>query len=86
MLVILLFSVYYQYQFHKQLNNEGQMKVEDGRGKNSTEAAKKNKESVREWFNKNPHSTITACCKGLNLTYKPVRKYIDLIQEEEKEA
>lgn len=58
------------------------MKVSDGRGANKKIDAKRNKNAVRDWFKQNPDSTITECCKGLGLTYTPVRKHLNALIEE----
>lgn len=53
------------------------MEIVDGRGLNKKEDAKRNFEAVRLWFKDNPNSTITECCKGLGLSYTPVRKHLN---------
>lgn len=59
------------------------MIILDGRGKNMLEIKKKNRERVKKWFEDNPGSTITECCKKLNMVYGTVRSHIDALYEDE---
>lgn len=61
------------------------MNVIDGRGQNQKEAAMVNQKIIKEWFAKNPNSTIKECCDAVNLTYKTVRKHINSIKSESYE-
>lgn len=60
------------------------MKVTDGRGVYKTLVAKKNKKSVALWFKNNPGSTITECCRALNLSYPTVRKNLNALIEKKE--
>ena len=57
------------------------MIVVDGRGFHGKQIAKKNLEKIKEWFCKNPESTITDCCKNTGLSYPTVKKHLSKIPE-----
>jgi len=59
------------------------MEIADGRRKRMSEIKATNKARVKKWFEDNPGSTITKCCKELNLVYMTVRCHIDSIYEDE---
>lgn len=57
------------------------MILNDGRGKNKVEQAKRNRSLVREFFENNPGSTLTDCQRNLNLSYTTVRRHLDEIMK-----
>ena len=55
------------------------MKIADGRKFRSEKIKLINRQSVSDWFKKNPNTTITDCCKGTGLSYPTVKGHINAI-------
>lgn len=53
-----------------------------GRGDFKKEVARKNRETIRAWLEKNPDGTLTDCKNATGLAYATVRKHIDAIKQE----
>ena len=53
-----------------------------GRGEYKKEIARKNRDSIRAWLEKNPGKTLTECKKATGFSYATVRKHIDAIKQE----
>lgn len=53
-----------------------------GRGEYKKEIARKNRDRIRAWLEKNPGKTLTECKNDTGLAYATVRKHIDAIKKE----
>ena len=53
-----------------------------GKGEHKKELARKNREIIRAWLEKNPGKTVTDCKKDTGFSYITVRKHIDAIKQE----
>lgn len=62
------------------------MKLTDGRVRRSKAMAHKNKELIKNWLVDKPDSTITEICRGVGLSYPTVRRHIDELAKEQKQA
>lgn len=54
-----------------------------GRGEYKKEIARKNRERIRAWLEKNPGKTLTDCKKDTGFSYITIRKHVDAIKHEE---
>lgn len=61
------------------------MEIKVNQGDHMKRIKAKNRSSVKAWFETNPESTITECCKGLGLTYRTVRAGVDEFMAEGEE-
>ena len=53
-----------------------------GRGEYKKEIARKNRDKIRAWMEKNPNGTLTDCKKATGFSYLTIRKHIDAIIRE----
>ena len=53
-----------------------------GRGEYKKEIAKKNRDKIRAWLEKNPGKTLTECKKDTGFSYITIRKHVDAIKQE----
>jgi predicted ArsR family transcriptional regulator len=57
-----------------------------GRGDFKKEIARKNREIIRAYLEKNPDKTLTDCKNDTGLAYATVRKHLDAIKKEQPTA
>ena len=56
--------------------------MKSGRGEYKKEIARKNREIIRAWLEKNPDGTLTECKKATGFSYVTVRRHVDAIKNE----
>ena len=56
--------------------------MKSGRGEYKKEIARKNREIIRAWLEKNPDKTVTDCKNDTGFSYVTVRRHIDAIKQE----
>jgi predicted HTH transcriptional regulator len=56
--------------------------MKSGKGEHKKELARKNREIIRAWLEKNPGKTVTDCKKDTGFSYLTIRKHIDAIKQE----
>ena len=58
------------------------LRVKDGRGTHKRELKKVNRKKILSFFENNPDSSKTDCCKELGLTLHTICRHLKEIQEE----
>ena len=56
--------------------------MKSGRGEYKKEIARKNRDKIRAWLEKNPDGTLTDCKKATGFSYVTVRRHVDAIKNE----
>ena len=56
--------------------------MKSGRGEYKKEIARKNREIIMAWLEKNPDGTLTECKKATGFSYVTVRRHVDAIKNE----
>ncbi len=57
--------------------------VKNGKLSGPISVGSRNRERVREWFIKNPNTTVSDCMRALNMTWITVKKHVVAIQKGE---
>lgn len=58
------------------------MLIKEGRGDHMKRVEEKNRQRVKDWFEKNPNTTKKECCVALGLSFATLRKHLEDIRSE----